>query len=1469
MPSRSFIAALMAAILMLGLSGAPASAQETVEKKPKIVLLFDVSASMGTIDGPAKFGQDPATLPSRLEQIVQFLTAKDKAAQVQLAQKATLTAYRFGTTLDDLDVAEFSDGKTWSAEQWTRWLKADSKISDLRSGTNVAGSALQLLRKEKDSYLQAIVIFSDGRSNRSSKEEIAAFLARVEDRKRPIPVFTIGVGDAATLPGIRIGALQAPQTVRSDELFVVRVPVVGRDLAGVEFQVLLEAERVNDRFGKPLVREKLFLPGPKVGKFTADGDVVEFDIDLKKLKKDATAQDREGTWQITARVPSHPREAFAKSEHVSEPARVVVQDRKPRVLLFAGGATREFQFLRALLQREMAEQRLDLSICVQSADDRPKDTDDAQILKEFPDKIGPKDAQKPNASLSEYDAVVAIDPDWSKLKDKHFVALKRWVAEFGGGVIFVAGPVFTYQVARPGGHDLSALQAIYPVVPRDSRLKALDLPPAPDPTRPYALKFAENGANFPFLKLDDASDSPTAGWNGFFWNDEKIKPDAIKDMKPRRGFFSYYPVDRLKPASQVAAVFAGSKETRIGEKTDAFTDQQPFIVTMPYGLGRTLYLSSGELWRLRAYKEDFHKRLWLGMIDHVANAASGPRGGLTFRLSVPDGELDDVRVDFGKLYQLASKADPVLAALPAEARAKVEQSLRNSAEFSETTRTDEVRWLFFRLAHADAIPLCLEKLPPKQFPKADPPAAPPGDGSFKSAFKDKKDRKVVKVLVIDGEGAKGREEKGDSFFVKAAILSIPGNPYELVFGDELAGGAAAKALERDDLAKFGAIFLLNVSHLSDKQTAQLEKYSQQGGGVAFFLGPLVKIDAYNKSLYKAGKGVFPVPLVNTPKAEAHKPEIGDTEQLLLRDDLFPDIDRYPIFGQIFSEPRYRLPLKYLTVERHIKVDRTAWKPGRAFELATLPNRQAATKYQQAALDILRNPLLKKLAEEPAFKKYQPALERHRLKIETVIGAGSDKKAADLVQALDDMLLDRRDGLTEFWRNPDARIRAVLEDIIRLRHKAHYGGDPLVVGQTFGKGRVIAVTTTAGTQWNTFGGGSANLIFPMFIWETADHLTRQEHSEPRKVGPVPEPGRAPRLLDVEVGFMPLKLTGKDVPKELADAYVVTPDALLKFRGWLADDVGLSTADWIVQVQPVDWADKKPAKILAAEPEQRIVLPRLLADQQKRGYEELMRNVMSGSKDKSWPSGFARTHDLWEEPALDFGVHLARLQAKGDAPQPFYLVKLWLSATGSGANARTSRSEKPLVFLAASPFIVQSEAYRAIDRQFEVLETADAKVETARRRLDDALALLKKDRPNMGLVADRLRQSQDAVQDSAAAVDEFARAVVRFQHAMEMNRVGHNEKIVKRVAASLESLRNPGIWRVEASFNRMLPVTEKTTKETLQKEVLALQGDLKKLDKELKESVDLMSESIVEGKLIDLIRQIELNRLEESLKKAPDK
>lgn len=364
-------------------------------------------------------------------------------------------------------------------------------------------------------------------------------------------------------------------------------------------------------------------------------------------------------------------------------------------------------------------------------------------------------------------------------------------------------------------------------------------------------------------------------------------------------------------------------------------------------------------------------------------------------------------------------------------------------------------------------------------------------------------RNKVPVLVVDGEGARGRDESRDSFFIKNAIISVPGASYDVVFGDEIAGGVATKALERADLSQYPTIFMLNVRELTPKQLANLENYVRDGGGVAFFLGALVAPDYYNKHLYQKGKGLFPVPLRETffpPAAdEPRKPEYSaDDYHVLLRDALHPNPEAFPIFGQVFRDPKFRQFLKDLPIKRYFQVPRSDWKPDKSKveELATLPNDVPVITYQGSAIDLLRK--LEQILKNEEYKPFQRGLDRHRKIIEALVGPTSEKKAFHLATALENMITDKgkekdRDeypNLTEFWTTSDPKVRTLRDEIGNLIDQVRYG-DPFVVLGNYGKGKVVVITTTAGKEWNEWGGGSqGSLIYQPFVWEMQNFLSSQ-------------------------------------------------------------------------------------------------------------------------------------------------------------------------------------------------------------------------------------------------------------------------------------------------------------------------------------------------------------------------------------------
>src|SRR5207248_743486 len=47
--------------------------------------------------------------------------------------------------------------------------------------------------------------------------------------------------------------------------------------------------------------------------------------------------------------------------------------------------------------------------------------------------------------------------------------------------------------------------------------------------------------------------------------------------------------------------------------------EQPFLVTMPYGSGKVVYLGAGEMWRLRMCREVFHERFWTKLARYAGS----------------------------------------------------------------------------------------------------------------------------------------------------------------------------------------------------------------------------------------------------------------------------------------------------------------------------------------------------------------------------------------------------------------------------------------------------------------------------------------------------------------------------------------------------------------------------------------------------------------------------------------------------------------------------------------------------------------------------------------------------------------------------------------------------------------------------------------------------------------------------------
>jgi hypothetical protein len=357
-------------------------------------------------------------------------------------------------------------------------------------------------------------------------------------------------------------------------------------------------------------------------------------------------------------------------------------------------------------------------------------------------------------------------------------------------------------------------------------------------------------------------------------------------------------------------------------------------------------------------------------------------------------------------------------------------------------------------------------------------------------------RKQVPVLIVDGDPTNGVRPGGDTFHVQTLLTSARG--YQTFTRGPL-------ELEQPNLDQYASIYLLNVRELSDRGVKNLENYVREGGSVAFFLGDRVRPDFYTEKLYRKGQGLFPAPLADRPYpplSEAElQPNLFDGQL-----KIFVRNEKHPIFAELWAA-QYRAAFKYLSIKRYFPVPKRQWQkdPGRVEELVTLPNNRSIRDYAdqaQAVVDSL-NPAI----ADSRWDKYRDSLRKYQRRIHDLLL--TDKPLYELANALEALLKDRdataqdkdarepadaqKPNLADFWNAPDnqtlyGRIDKLREEVLL--------GDPLVISETFGKGRVVAYLTTAGLAWNDW---ASNGSYPGMMVELQRFLTSGGGDNNRTVG----------------------------------------------------------------------------------------------------------------------------------------------------------------------------------------------------------------------------------------------------------------------------------------------------------------------------------------------------------------------------------
>ncbi len=305
-----------------------------------------------------------------------------------------------------------------AAEQKLDWPKA---LDPSGRETRLGDALQQVIAQERGLPVSGIVVITDGGQNAGRSPD--SVLEAAAEAK--IPLYTVGVGSTKPVANARVAELEVPERVHPGDPYAVTGRILAAGLAGKQVTVHVS---VRD----PEKGTEQTAP-PRVATLLEDGKPLAVKVQL------TPGEGETGRRQITFSIVAPPEDR--NPDDNQQTAETEIVDRKIHVLLFAGAATREYQFVRGLLHRDKKTTIVD--VLLQTGAEGVSQ-ESAKMLTDFP--------ATPEA-LNEYDCIIAFDPRWQAptapatgyaqpgLSDRQMDMLEKWVGEQGGGMIAIAGPV--------------------------------------------------------------------------------------------------------------------------------------------------------------------------------------------------------------------------------------------------------------------------------------------------------------------------------------------------------------------------------------------------------------------------------------------------------------------------------------------------------------------------------------------------------------------------------------------------------------------------------------------------------------------------------------------------------------------------------------------------------------------------------------------------------------------------------------------------------------------------------------------------------------------------------------------------------------------------------------------------------------------------------------------------------------------
>ena len=395
----------------------------------------------------------------------------------------------------------------------------------------------------------AIVLLTDGINTDGETLADAARFAR----RKGVPLFTVGIGSEQPVRDLELADLLVDEVVFVDDIVNFECKVGGTGFAGRTVDVTLREQ------GKPdvLARTKVTLG--------SDGAPQRVRLPYRPTQV--------GEFEYVVEVEHLADESRADNNRAQR--LISVRKEQIRVLLVQAYPNYEFRYLKNMLERDTTIQ---LKTVLQDADVEFAELDPA-ALRTFPVR---------REELFEYDVLIFGDVNPAFLSASVMQNINDFVEQKGGGVAFIAGPLYT-----PLAYRHTPIAPLFPVDletvvnPRTGQDKIL--------TEGFRVVPTELGLASPQMQLGDTLAESLRIWQNL--------PELYWLLE----------TPALKPAARVLA----EHPTRLaadGRKLPVFSLQY-------VGAGKVLFHATDDTWRWRFRVGDvFFSRYWVQTIRYLSRS---------------------------------------------------------------------------------------------------------------------------------------------------------------------------------------------------------------------------------------------------------------------------------------------------------------------------------------------------------------------------------------------------------------------------------------------------------------------------------------------------------------------------------------------------------------------------------------------------------------------------------------------------------------------------------------------------------------------------------------------------------------------------------------------------------------------------------------------------------------------------------